>query len=140
MKKLLMISAFALALATSCQNESSNDDFVNTPIGNVETTSKKPLKYVSQSEVYDKGVRLVEEKGGYAEIVANTILHPETSRRASVQCSFNDQENGTIVVLTQVSGDGQGSTYWISYVHSDGSISTYPNPGYSCSTFSGWYP
>lgn len=139
MKKLIFASILMLASMTACQNENSNDEFVSPK--RVENASKKTfLKYVSPSEVYINDVRLIEETGKYADIVSNIILHPEVSRSANIQCSFKDQENGTIVYLTQVYGDGAPSTYWISYVHADGSISTYPNPGYPCSAFAAFYP
>lgn len=143
MKKLFLLGSLMLLSIISCQNDNEDMSSKNgtsskmTTNRGQEDNPKLELKYVSPSEVYFKGDRLVEEKGAYAEIVANTILHPETSRRASVQCSFTDGE-GTTVVLTQVSGDGQSSTYWVSYVHTDGSISTYPNTVGGCSFFAYW--
>lgn len=97
---------------------------------------KRELRFVSPFEVYFGDERLKEETGYYADIVANAILHPELSRKAIVQCSFKDHTNNATIVLTQVYGDGQPSTYWVSYVHADGTVTTWQNPGSPCSQFS----
>jgi hypothetical protein len=93
----------------------------------------------STSEVYHMGKKLEvdnsEEAIGIGEFSKEFIANPEADysrRTATNQCWFQLPDN-TFIALTQVSGNGQGSTYWITVISPTGQMSTMQNPGLSCS-------
>lgn len=139
MKKLFFLSVLTLTMLTSCTNDSiTEDDLSSKPLTAAHLQKEgKGLYYVSSGEVYYNGEIMVEDRSEMALFVQDFIKNNGSEeaarggRQAHHQCSFSLPGGGS-VHLTQVYGNGQASTYWITFIDAAG-VHTYENPGMTCS-------
>lgn len=133
MKKLIILAMIGMITTlTSCSNESITGSDPIQVNKNTSAKSDSPLiTYKTASEVYYKGEQMKESRSEDALSAQESIKSQSTSRRVGTnQCVF-EFDDGLQVYLTQVSGNGQASTYWITFVDSTG-MHTYQNPGLTC--------
>ncbi|KAB1228469.1 hypothetical protein [Chryseobacterium viscerum] len=138
MKKLFFVGVLTLTTLISCQNDSITEEQTASKQLTSSQISKERqvLIYKSSEEVYYKDERLVEDRSENAMLVQESIKNQSSEeyarRKAFQQCMFTLPGGGGTVHLTQVYGNGQASTYWITFIDESG-VHTYENPGLTCS-------
>ncbi|KPE50129.1 hypothetical protein [Chryseobacterium indologenes] len=138
MKKLFFVSAFALTVMISCQNE-ANEVISKETVTTSKTAAKSEAEpeniliyYLSTGEATYNGVSLEKATSKEAAIALEAVNSPETSRyRTNVYCHAK-QPDGTSLSLVSVYDSSVNQTFYFIVVQNGSSSEVYINVNINC--------